>query len=211
MGQASASLQAPPTPVASGVSFSNKPQAPPDWTGREGLGRGPAASSILVSGRERRPGPVMHLVPCTFLKGGPCQGTSWRLLGRVVGVQAVGSPQGHSGHSGHRRSLVPFLSYLPFGPSFLATPSAPRPFCTPQPGRPWGSQVRGARDGAQGEAYPPAMAGPGSSRPLPSLHPRGPAKLWLPRGVSRVRALQLLQEVPADGLIWPGVLGPGGI
>lgn len=215
MGQASASLQAPPTPVASGVSFSNKPQAPPDGTGREGQGRGPAASSILVSGRERRPGPVMRVLPgpqphAPFLRVAPIRAPPDACWAVWWGSRRWGAP----GSQRPRRPpqfLGAVFILLALWPQFSR-----HPICTTSllhtPARvALGKPGEGSPGRCPGRGLPPATAGPGSSRPHPSLHPRGLAKLWLPRGAGGVRALQLLQEVPADGLIWPGVLGPGGI
>lgn len=51
-------------------------------------------------------------------------------------------------------------------------------------------------------AHPPPSQDLRSRRPLPRPGPWGPGQALVPMG-GRVRALQLLQEVPTDGLIWP--------
>lgn len=141
MGQASASLQAPPTPVASGVSFSNKPQAPPDGTGREGQGRGPAASSILVSGRERRPGPVMRVLPgpqphAPFLRVAPIRAPPDACWAVWWGSRRWGAPRVTAATTA---TAVPWCRFYPtcrLAPVFSPPHLHHVPFAHPSPGGP---------------------------------------------------------------------------
>lgn len=120
-----------------------------------------------------------------------------------------------AGLQGASTSAVSYLSYLPFGARTLLPP-----FFTPQTGQPWEKQVRGwgspqrgTQDGPRPGPAPAVLPHRIRLQQAPSLPPS--LGDWPSSGSSGgragVRALQLLQEVPADGLIWPGVLGPGGI
>lgn len=226
MGQESASwqdtppLEDPPWPAERASTTSPRPQ--PRGKGRTGL-----SPSITVWEANQEPGPVMRLLlapqpRAAFSGGAPIRTPPSTLLGCEVGVRAVGSTHHRaatSGTQGANTCVGPFLSYLTFGPS--APP--PHPHHLPPSQRRLGSpggagEGHGGKGGARGPRAPAqdgACPPPSQDRTPASSFPPLCLGAWPSSGShggrARARALPLLQEVPADGLIWPGVLSPGGI